>query len=98
MLIGCGSATTHPARARPEPGFCSVAHVLRRVQLELRRINKLQTAAAKPLAYSTHMTAILKLTKSDHDAHSIYQRVANQYPSAVMLTNGYLFTPHNINT
>jgi hypothetical protein len=28
MLTGCGSATTHPARARPEPGFCSVAHVL----------------------------------------------------------------------
>ena len=72
--------------------------VLRRVQLDLRRIHKLQLAAGRPLAYSRHMIAIMNLTQSDRDAHAIYQRVATRYPSGVMLTSGYLFTPHAINT
>ena len=71
---------------------------LRRLQLDLRRIGHLQVLAVEPLTYSTHMTAIMNLTESDHDAHEIFQRVAAQYPSGVVLPNGYLFTPHAINT
>jgi len=71
---------------------------LRRVQLDLRRISHLQVLAVKPFTYSKHMTAIMNLTKSNLDAHEIFQRVAAQYPSGVILPNGYVFTPHAIIT
>ena len=57
---------------------------LRRVQRDLQRMSRLQLLAVRPLVYSRHWTAIMKLTTSDQDADAIFQKVATQYPSGVI--------------
>lgn len=71
---------------------------LRRVHVDLRRISKLQALAVKPLLYSKHWTAIMKLTKSDQDANAIFQKVATRYPAGVIPgpRREYPFTVHHI--
>ena len=95
VFIGDFATLTRKAKAVKAGGsLAPYKTALRRVQLDLRRINRLQALAMKPILNSRHWTTIVRLTRSDPDAGAIFRTVAEQYTSGVIPGpgRGYPFT------